>query len=135
MSATAECEPSELAAATATAAATASMDMLQGGARGRGGRCREPASLSVPMAGMTAEKAVVEEAKRQAAQGMGEAEQVAAEVAEMEAAVWSAVAEANASVPSYSRVPPRLVWLLHPVQAALLAMTLLYLLGLYLLWL
>jgi len=84
---------------------------------------------------MTAEKAVVEEAKRQAAQGMGEAEQVAAEVAEMEAAVWSAVAEANASVPSYSRVPPRLVWLLHPVQAALLAMTLLYLLGLYLLWL
>ena len=76
---------------------------------------------------------MAEAAERHAAQGMGEAEEVAAEVAEMEAAVWSAVAEANASVPSYSRVPPRLVWLLHPVQAALLTMTLLYLLWLYLL--
>ena len=84
---------------------------------------------------MTAEKAVAEKAERQAAEGMGEAEEVAAEVAEMEAAVWSAVAEANASVPSYSRVPPRLVWLLHPGQAALLTMALLYLLWLYSLWL
>ena len=60
-----------------------------------------------------AEKAVAEEAEEK------KAAEVAAEVAEMEAVVWSAVAEANASVPSYSRVPPRLVWLLHPEQEPL----------------
>ena len=76
-----------------------------------------------------AEKAVAEEAEEKAAEVVEEVAEVAAEVGEMEAAVWSAVAEANASVPSYSRMPPRLVWLLHPEQESL------YLLRLYLLWL
>ena len=64
-----------------------------------------------------------EEAEEEAAEVLEEAVEVAAEVAEMEAAVWIAVAEANASVPSYSRVPPRLVWLLHPEQEPALPRT------------
>ena len=119
-------------AAATTAAAATSIDALQG-AQEPGSRGGEPAPLSEAIVERAVDEAVAEEAEEEAeeeaAEVLEEAVEVAAEVAEMEAAVWIAVAEANASVPSYSRVPPRLVWLLHPEQESL------YLLRLYLLWL
>ena len=106
--------------------AGASIDALQG-AQEPGSRGGEPAPLSEAIVERAADEAVAEEAEEEAeeeaAEVLEEAVEVAAEVAEMEAAVWIAVAEANASVPSYSRVPPRLVWLLHPEQEPALPRT------------